>query len=163
MYSQEGSGIMSGKLNRKCQYCGEDNWWSIDDKNEFIEVCSNCSKTVVYKKSQFINKFKCDNCSSTQGILCDEDTNIKFMCRKCGTFKVIFEKHYVKEDNRPKMTRRIIVDKQPTPKSEVIKCPKCNSTQISTGKRGFSLMTGFIGANKTVNRCARCGYSWKPR
>ncbi len=154
---------MSGKLNRKCQYCGEDNWWAIDDRKEFIEVCSKCSNRVIYDKSKFINKFKCDKCSSTSGIMSDKDTNITFICRKCNTPKIIFEKHYVKEDNRPKMTRGIIVDKQPTPKSDVIKCPKCNSTQISTGKRGFSLMTGFIGANKTVNRCARCGYSWKPK
>lgn len=152
---------MSGKLNRKCKYCGEDNWWSIDNKSEFIEVCANCLKTVSYKKLLFINEFQCDKCSSKDGILDDGDTNIKFICRKCGTPKVIFEKHYVKTDNRNKVG--IIVDKQPTPKSDVIKCPKCNSTQISTGKRGFSLMTGFIGANKTVNRCARCGYSWKPR
>ena len=42
------------------------------------------------------------------------------------------------------------------------KCPKCGSTNISTGQRGYSLLTGFLGSNKTVNRCANCGYSWKP-
>lgn len=48
-------------------------------------------------------------------------------------------------------------------KNSVVRCPKCNSTQISTGTRGFSIVSGFIGAGKTVNRCAKCGYSWKPR
>lgn len=43
-----------------------------------------------------------------------------------------------------------------------IHCPRCGSKQISTGQRGFSIVTGFIGSNKTVNRCANCGYSWKP-
>lgn len=43
-----------------------------------------------------------------------------------------------------------------------VKCPRCGSTSISTGQRGFSLITGFIGSNKTVNRCAKCGYAWKP-
>ena len=42
-------------------------------------------------------------------------------------------------------------------------CPKCGSSAISTGQRGFSMMTGFIGSNKTVNRCANCGYQWTPR
>ena len=42
-------------------------------------------------------------------------------------------------------------------------CPKCKSTQITTGARGFSIVTGFIGASKTVNRCAKCGHTWKPR
>lgn len=44
----------------------------------------------------------------------------------------------------------------------VIHCPKCGSTQITTGQRGYSLFSGFLGSNKTVNRCAACGYSWKP-
>lgn len=43
-----------------------------------------------------------------------------------------------------------------------VRCPKCGSTQITTGQRGFSFWTGFIGANKTVNRCAKCGHSWTP-
>lgn len=43
-----------------------------------------------------------------------------------------------------------------------VKCPKCGSTQITTGQRGYSFLTGFLGSNKTVNRCAACGYSWKP-
>lgn len=43
-----------------------------------------------------------------------------------------------------------------------VRCPKCGSTQITTGQRGYSFFTGFLGSNKTVNRCANCGYSWKP-
>lgn len=44
-----------------------------------------------------------------------------------------------------------------------IRCPNCGSNQITTGQRGFSFVTGFIGANKTVNRCAKCGYNWQPK
>lgn len=43
-----------------------------------------------------------------------------------------------------------------------IRCPKCNSIQITTGARGVSHFWGFIGASKTVNRCAKCGHTWKP-
>lgn len=43
-----------------------------------------------------------------------------------------------------------------------VHCPRCGSTQITTGQRGYSFLTGFLGSNKTVNRCANCGYSWKP-
>lgn len=43
-----------------------------------------------------------------------------------------------------------------------VRCPKCGSTQITTGQRGYSLFSGFLGSNKIVNRCANCGYSWKP-
>lgn len=41
-------------------------------------------------------------------------------------------------------------------------CPRCHSTHVNIGKRGFSIITGFIGANKTVNRCGKCGFTWKP-
>lgn len=42
------------------------------------------------------------------------------------------------------------------------KCPKCGSTNITAGQRGYSFWTGFLGSNKTVNRCSNCGYTWKP-
>lgn len=48
-------------------------------------------------------------------------------------------------------------------KSNVLRCPKCGSTAITTGQRGFSLISGFWGSGKTVNRCGNCGYKWKPR
>jgi hypothetical protein len=43
-----------------------------------------------------------------------------------------------------------------------LKCPKCNSTSVSTTARGVNGFWGFIGASKTVNRCGNCGYTWKP-
>ncbi len=43
-----------------------------------------------------------------------------------------------------------------------VHCPKCGSTNITAGQRGYSLLTGFIGSGNTVNRCAKCGYKWKP-
>lgn len=46
---------------------------------------------------------------------------------------------------------------------KMVNCPKCGSTQITTSARGFSIVTGFMGANKTVNRCAKCGHTWKPK
>lgn len=49
------------------------------------------------------------------------------------------------------------------PSDDIPRCPKCNSTAITTGARGFSMVSGFIGAGSTVNRCAKCGHKWKPR
>lgn len=43
-----------------------------------------------------------------------------------------------------------------------VKCPHCGSTQIETGQKGYTMATGFIGSNQTMNRCAKCGYKWKP-
>ena len=41
-------------------------------------------------------------------------------------------------------------------------CPKCNSTNITTGQRGYSLFSGFLGTSQTVNRCGNCGYKLTP-
>ena len=43
-----------------------------------------------------------------------------------------------------------------------LKCPRCKSTAITTGTKGYGLVRGFLGSNKTVNRCGSCGYSWEP-
>ena len=43
-----------------------------------------------------------------------------------------------------------------------IHCPKCNSTNVTTGQLGYSFLAGFLGSNKTVNRCGNCGYKWEP-
>ena len=43
-----------------------------------------------------------------------------------------------------------------------LRCPKCGSTAITTGSRGINWFWGTIGSGKTVNRCGKCGYTWKP-
>ena len=49
-----------------------------------------------------------------------------------------------------------------TSNKDVIHCPKCHSTAITTGARGVNNFWGLLGASKTVNRCGNCGYTWKP-
>lgn len=46
--------------------------------------------------------------------------------------------------------------------SNVLKCPKCQSTSIATINKGYSLLTGFLGSGKPMNVCQQCGYKWKP-
>ena len=46
--------------------------------------------------------------------------------------------------------------------STILRCPRCKSTNITTGTKGYGLVRGFLGSNKTVNRCGKCGYSWEP-
>lgn len=60
---------------------------------------------------------------------------------------------------RNKVEQQSVIKQQEQNK---IICPRCGSTNVSTGQRGYSLLTGFIGAGKTVNRCAKCGYKWRP-
>ena len=45
---------------------------------------------------------------------------------------------------------------------DTIKCPKCGSTNITEGTKGFSLITGFIGSGNFRYVCKKCGNKWKP-
>ena len=47
-------------------------------------------------------------------------------------------------------------------KDTPLTCPRCGSSAVTTGSRGYSLVWGFIGSNKTVNRCGKCGHTWNP-
>lgn len=41
-------------------------------------------------------------------------------------------------------------------------CPKCLSTSVSANRRGYSLVWGFVGSNKVICTCLKCGHRWKP-
>ena len=43
-----------------------------------------------------------------------------------------------------------------------VTCPKCGSTQIHAEKRGWNLLTGFIGSGQIVLTCLKCGHKFKP-
>jgi tellurium resistance protein TerD len=60
--------------------------------------------------------------------------------------------------------------------NEEIRCPKCNSNQITAGNKGFGLgkaaagglllgpvglLGGVIGSKKVMITCLRCGYKWE--
>ena len=48
------------------------------------------------------------------------------------------------------------------PDPNVVRCPKCGSTSVTTEESGYSLLTGFWGSSKKHNLCQKCGYRWKP-
>lgn len=74
--------------------------------------------------------------------------------------KLINQQHEMEEQKKAEdLARQTEIERE----QNTVRCPKCGSTQITTGQRGYSFLTGFLGSNKTVNRCAACGYSWKPR
>lgn len=66
------------------------------------------------------------------------------------------------EDINPQNAKWHELERERIAKDVQVRCPHCGSTQITTGNRGFSVWTGFIGSNKTVNRCAKCGWKWEP-
>lgn len=50
----------------------------------------------------------------------------------------------------------------PSTQTNQVRCPKCGSTSITTEKRGFDLMWGFLGSEWVIyNVCQKCGHRWK--
>jgi len=45
---------------------------------------------------------------------------------------------------------------------DVIRCPKCTSSQIHAEKRRWSITTGMIGKNKIYITCLKCGNRFAP-
>lgn len=64
-----------------------------------------------------------------------------------------------------------------TDEDELVRCPRCNSSQITASQKGFGLgkaaagglllgpvglLGGFFGSRKIVITCLKCGHQWKP-
>lgn len=51
---------------------------------------------------------------------------------------------------------------QPTTVSQnVVHCPRCGSTSVTTEEQGYGLF-GWIGASQKKNLCQKCGHKWWP-
>lgn len=140
----------------KCPECEKE----ISDKSD---RCIHCGYPLKSSTICIINGKECDiSFVFDESISRAKRVSIFRQLCKCGlkiaveTIDDIIEKHEIpKALNLP-------IQEQETNQPESPKCPKCNSTSITAGQRGFSIITGFIGSSKTVNRCANCGYKWKP-
>lgn len=53
------------------------------------------------------------------------------------------------------------IDATINPNAPVV-CPRCHSTEVTVGQRGYSIVSGFIGSGRTTNRCGKCGHTWNP-
>ena len=154
--------------NLYCENCGANDWWSIDNINSYTIVCSKCHHSISNSKSDFIKYFKCEKCNSNSGILDDTDNEIAVICSVCNERNIVLKKYNIQINNRNKKPILTITDdeikqlKQKYDKN-ILRCPKCGSTAITTGQRGFSMLTGFWGSSKTVNRCGNCGHVFKPQ
>lgn len=91
-----------------------------------------------------IYNYPCPECGSTDCKYVENQKEKVLLCNKCKKLSVIERKAY-------------------QPQRDLIKCPKCGSTAITTGPRGVNGFWGFIGASKTVNRCGNCSYTWSPK
>lgn len=149
------------ELDKNCPSCGA-NYWSVSDRIEYyIEICKKCGHIDQIKKQDFIDEFQCPDCGCLEATLEENKKLIATRCKHCGKQTIVLEKQTT-DDARTRMLEKQRIQRE-FPNANLPKCPKCGSTSITTGQKGFTLLTGFLGSNKTVNRCSKCGHSWKPK
>lgn len=152
---------IKGKI---CPKCKKNNWNTLDTDYEYIEICLECQNMIKYSKSAFLAQFKCRKCGCKTGTLDETNTRTSIVCDNCWTITPIIDKFLIEKPkgiidvDEYKAKLRTMQEAKNT-----LKCPKCGSTAITTGQRGFSMLTGFWGSSKTVNRCGNCGHVFKPQ
>lgn len=143
----------------KCEKCGQDNWVCRDEDLYYKSFCK-CGYGYCLRKDDFISNFKCSDCNCLEAKLEENDQYLATRCKNCGRQEIVLEKHTTinhRHNSSNCTTSNNKINNSLTPK-----CPKCGSTSITTAKRGYKLLTGFIGSSKMLNTCQNCGHQWKP-
>lgn len=144
-----------------CPDCGK----KISDKSD---KCINCGyplnqlKICTYQINEQLYdlSFVLDNNLSKK-----EKINKINIVSKCGLKKAMEITHDIYNEyniNDIAISSYQNGQKNTTNDAPKLTCPKCGSTNITEGTRGFSLMTGFIGSGKFRYVCKKCGNKWKP-
>lgn len=132
-----------------------------------MKICENCGTI-----SEFTDN-KCKACNNSKIIDLEISTQEWFKLTSTQketiiknklslsdeTYELIQEAWRNNKKNIQPMSRPIQTNFQ----NNTLTCPKCGSTAVAIGERGYSLLTGFIGSGQTMNRCGKCGYKWKPK
>lgn len=146
-----------------CPKCKSTNIECVKDR-----ICLDCGSAWYWHSSTSKKCIKCGSENTTDEI---DDYNCKmddylllFNISHDGNF--ILQMLKLKNDDpieyELKMAQfREIAERKKAEESKP-RCPKCGSTSITAGQKGYSILTGFLGSNKTVNRCSNCGHTWKP-
>lgn len=162
-----------------CLSC--DNRWMTEDCMDFCpkckstniecvkdRICLDCGSAWYWHSSTSKKCIKCGSENTTDEI---DDYNCKmddylllFNISHDGNF--ILQMLKLKNDDPIEYELKIaqfreIAERKKAEESKP-RCPKCGSTSITAGQKGYSFWTGFLGSNKTVNRCSNCGHTWKP-
>lgn len=132
----------------RCDKCGEIGL--CNDTDNLIDKINNCNGNLI----------KVDITENEFDILCDISDDDNFLQAMID----LKEKDPIEYQLKISQFKTQVQQQESIKKqsSNTIKCPKCGSTNITAGQRGYSLLTGFIGSGSTVNRCAKCGHKWKP-
>ena len=132
----------------KCDKCGEIGL--CNDTGSLIDKINNCNGNLI----------KVNITEDEFDTLCDISDNNDFLQAMIDLKeKDIIEYNLKMSQFKAQLQQQKTSTSQ---KASTVRCPRCGSTNITAGQRGYSLLTGIVGSGSTVNRCASCGHKWKP-
>ncbi len=105
-----------------------------------------CECNTILQKIDNINNIKLDISNKIK------EVNSMKTCPKCGG--VYSDSDFTCSNCKVSLVNKSVKDNQ-------VHCPKCNSTQIHSDRRGWKITTGLIGSSKTMCTCLKCGKQWK--
>ncbi len=125
-------------------------YYNPEDKPDF-EICEHCSSKI-FKSPLTVEEYAYIDCiaEDDREFL---DAMIELKQKDIIEFKTKIAQFKAQVDAQEERKRQ---------ERNLPRCPKCGSTSITASQRGYSFWTGFLGSNKTVNRCSNCGHTWKP-
>lgn len=132
--------------NKKCDFV----WFVDHDDTIDSDICDECGSklynTFITMEEYFYIKSISEDCDFIDAMIELKQKDIIEFKTKIAQFKAQVDA----QEERKRQERNLP------------RCPKCGSTSITASQRGYSFWTGFLGSNKTVNRCSNCGHTWKP-
>lgn len=125
-------------------------YYNPEDKPDF-EICEDCGSKI-FKSPLTVEEYAYIDCiaEDDREFL---DAMIELKQKDIIEFKTKIAQFKAQVDAQEERKRQ---------ERNLPRCPKCGSTSITASQRGYSFWTGFLGSNKTVNRCSNCGHTWKP-
>lgn len=171
----QGDGYMESKYLKFCPVCnktGQNSMdWCFNEKSiEFLKgyhifepdggfgkICPSCKKGVLedsiitYEELEIIQDTSDSDRKFLEAMIdLKQKDPIEYQL-KMSQFKANL--------SQQESAKQVAEQKSNTPQ---LTCPKCGSTNIAEGTRGFTLTTGFIGSGKFHYVCKDCGNKWKP-
>lgn len=134
-------------MKKYCKVCGY-------EAENGIEVCPVCHQNIFYPECNL----SLDDLITITDVSKDE-AFLQAMIALKEKDIIEYELKMSQFRNQASQQEQTKVQSKP---SNQPKCPRCNSTAITAGQRGYSIVWGFFGSGNTVNRCSNCGHKWKP-
>lgn len=134
-----------------------------DKIDDTLKICPHCGNNLIDTEMSVG-----DFCN----ILLYTDNNPKVVQALIGLYKINpieyqiklnqLKMQYEQQKEEKKQQKTQQQSQSLTPSESKLTCPKCGSSNITEGTKGYSLITGFIGSGNFRHVCKNCGNKWKP-